>query len=133
MSDRDQKILNSLSRVYEAYSRGDFDAAIEIAHPEIEFLPPGGQSPVRGADEVRAWMEPDALEDQRIEPIEFRINGNKTLVRQRARARGAGSGIELDLEMWTVWTLDDDGRVTRIEAFLIHEERDALAAAVLSE
>ena len=88
---------------------------------------------MRGSEALRAWMEPDALEDQRIEPIEFRINGNRVLVRQRTLARGAGSGIELDLENWAVWTLDDDGLAMRVESFLVHEESDALAAAGLSE
>jgi len=133
MSDRDQEIIASLRRTYEAFSRGDFDAAIEIAHPEIEFVPPGGQGSRRGADAVRAWMEPDAFEEQQIQPREFRIKGDKVLVRQFTTARGAGSGIELDLENWAVWTLDDDGLATRIESFLIHEESEALAAAGLSE
>jgi ketosteroid isomerase-like protein len=133
MSDRDREILSSLRRTYEAFNRGDFDTAIQIAHPEVEFVPPGGQSPLRGSDALRAWMEPDALEDQRIEPIEFRINGNRVLVRQHTLARGAGSGIELDLENWAVWTLDDDGLAMRVASFLIHEKSDALAAAGLSE
>jgi ketosteroid isomerase-like protein len=133
MPDREQEIPSRLRRTYEAYSRGDFDTAIQIAHPELEFVPPGGQSPLRGAGAVRAWMEPDALEDQRIEPSEFRVNGDKVLVRQHNRARGAGSGIEVDVETWAVWTLDDDGLATRIEGFLIHEESDALEAAGLSE
>ena len=133
MTDRDQEIISSLRRTYEAYSRGDFDAAIKLAHPEFELVPPGGQSPLRGSDAVRAWMEPDALEDQRIEPIGFRLNGNKVLIRQRTWARGAGSGIEFEIEMWAVWTLDDDGLATRLEGFLIHEEAEALEAAGLSE
>lgn len=133
MPDRDQEIIDSLRRAYEAFSRGDFDTAVEISHPETEFVPPGGQSPLRGANAVRAWMEPDALEDLRIEPIEFRINGNKVLVRQRIRARGAESGIELEDENCVVWTLDDDGLATRVEAFLSHEESEALEAAGLSE
>jgi ketosteroid isomerase-like protein len=133
MPDRDQEIISSLRRTYEAYSRGDFDTAIEIAHPEIELVPPGGQSPLRGADAVRAWMEPDALEDQQAELLEFRINGNKALIRSHNRARGAGSGIEIDIELWAVWTLDDNGLATRIEGFLGHEENDALEAAGLSE
>lgn len=132
MSNQDQEI-NTLRRAYEAFSRGDFDTAIGIAHPEIEFVPPGGQSPLRGADAFRAWMEPDALEDQRIEPIEFRVNGNKVLVRQHTLARGAGSGIEIDVETWAIWTLDDDGFATRVVSFLIHEESEALEVAGLSE
>jgi ketosteroid isomerase-like protein len=133
MSDRDREIISTLRRTYEAYSRGDFDTAMEIAHPEIELVRPGGQSPLRGADAVRAWMDPEALEDQRAELLEFRINGNKALVRTRNRARGAGSGIEIDIELWAVWTLDDNGLATRIEGFLGHEKNDALEAAGLSE
>lgn len=133
MPDRDQEIINSLRRTYEAFSRGDFDTAMEIAHPEIELALPGGQSPLRGADAVRAWMEPDALEDQQAELLELRVNGDKALIRSRNRARGAGSGIEIDVELWAVWTLDDDGRVTRIEGFLGHEKTDALAAAGMTE
>jgi ketosteroid isomerase-like protein len=126
-------MIGSLRRAYEAFSRADFDTAIEIAHPEIEFIPPGGQSSLRGADAVRAWMDPDAIEQQRVEPREFRINGNKVLVRQHTWGRGAGSGIEVEVDMWVVWTLNDDGLATRMEAFLLHQESAALEAAGLSE
>ena len=106
---------------------------MNMAHADIEFARPGGGSPLKGAEAMRAWMEPDALEEQKLEALEFRINGSKVLVRQNTRARGAGSGIELDVDTWVVWTLDDDGLVTRVEGFLAHEEADALEAAGLSE
>jgi len=121
-----------MRRAYEAFNDGDFDTAIEMAHPEIEFVAPGGQSPVRGAGALRAWMEPDAFEEQQIQPREFRIHGNKVLVRQHAHARGAGSGIELDIEQWVVWTVDDDGLMTRVESFLPHQEKEAFEAAGVS-
>jgi len=133
MSDRDQEIISTLRRAYEAFSRADFDAAIEIAHPEVEFVLPGRQSPLKGTDALRAWMEPDAIEEQRIEPREFRIKGNKVLVRQHTWGRGASSGIEVEVDMWVVWTLNDDGLVTRVDAFLIHEEGEALEAAGLGQ
>ncbi len=131
MTDRDQEIITSLRRAYEAFSQGDFDTAIELAHPEIELIRPGGQLPMRGAPAMRAWMEPDALEDQRIEPREFRCNGDRVLVRQHTRARGAESGIELDVDTWVVWTFDDDGLARRAESFLIHQEAKAVEAAGL--
>ena len=133
MPDRDQEIIGSLRRTYEAFSRADFDTAIEIAHPNVEFVPPGGQSPLLGADALRAWMEPDAIEEQRVEPREFRVNGDKVLVRQHTWGRGAASGIELEVDMWVVWTLNGDGLVTRMEGFLVDQEREALEAAGLSE
>ena len=132
VANRDQEIIDSLSRTFDAFSRGDFDTAIEIAHPEIELIPPGGQGSYIGADAVRSWMEPDAIAEQRIEPREVRINGDKVLVRQHTWGRGAGSGIELEIDTWVVWTFDGDGLVTRIEAFLIHQETAALEAAGMS-
>lgn len=133
MAGRDQEIIASVHRTYEAFIRGDFEVAMEMAHPEIEFVSVGEQSRLRGADALRAWMEPDAFEEQQIQPREIRIQGNKVLVRQHAQVRGAGSGIELDIDLWAVWTMDDDGLVRRIESFLIHQENEALEAAGLEE
>ena len=130
MSDEN---VEKLRRAYESFSRSDFDAAIEIAHPEIEFLRAGGQAAVRGAAAFREWMEPDALVDLRIEPLELRTHANKVLVHARSRARGAGSGIELDLRNWAVWTFDETGLATRVEAFLDHERDEALKAVGLPE
>ena len=118
-----------MRRAYDAFSRGDFDTAIEIAHPDIEFVPPGGA--IKGRAALRAWAEPDAMEDQRILPLEFHVNGSKVLVRQNTRARGASTGIELDTDTWAVWTFDDDGLATRLDAFLIQEEGEAREAAGL--
>jgi ketosteroid isomerase-like protein len=133
MNERAAAMIGALRRGHEAFNRGDFDAAVEIAHPEVEFVPPGGQASRRGADALRAWMEPDAFEEQRIEPLDFRVEGKRVLVHQHAQARGAGSGIELDIENWTVWTFDDDLLVTRVESFLPHQESEALEAAGLRE
>jgi hypothetical protein len=133
MDERDAAMIDALRRAHEAFNRGDFGAAVEIARPEVEFVPVGGQASLRGAEALRAWMEPDAFEEQRIEPLDFRVEGNKVLVRQHTQARGVGSGIELDIENWTVWTFDDDLLVTRVEAFLPHQESEALEAAGLGE
>ncbi len=133
MDGHNAAMIDALQRTYEAFNRGDFDAAVAIAHPEMEFVPPGGQASLRGAAAVRAWMEPDAFEEQRIEPLDFRAEGMKVLVRQHTQARGAGSGIVLDMDVWAVWTFDDDLLVTRLESFLPHEESEALEAAGLRE
>jgi ketosteroid isomerase-like protein len=122
-----------IRRVYDAFNRGDFDAAIANADPEIEFVRPGDLSPLVGRDALRAWMEPDAFETQTVEPLEFTVSGDKILVRQNLKAQGSGSGIEFDIESWTVWTLGDDGHVTRMEVFLDHHREEALEAAGLAE
>jgi ketosteroid isomerase-like protein len=133
MSEHDVEAVARLRRAYEAFNRGDFDAAVEVGrvHPDIEYVPPGGQAAVQGIAQFRAWMEPDAFESQVIEPRDFRVAGNKILVWQETKGRGAGSGIEIELDLWAVWTLDDAGLVTRVEAFLPQERAEALRAAGL--
>ena len=131
MISRDDELIALLRENYAAFNRGDFEAMARTFHPDIEIV--GGLlAPVRGVAAAREWLEPDAFEDQRIEPLDFRVNGNKVLVRQRFTGRGAGSGMELDLTVFVVFTVEDD-LVTRAEGFPPHEEAQALEAAGLSE
>jgi ketosteroid isomerase-like protein len=125
---RDDKRIELLRRSFEAFNRGNFDAAIADAHPDVVFVRPGAQAELRGAEAFRGWMEPDAFESQMIEPLEFRVSGDNVLVRQHATARGAGSGIEIDIESMTLWTFDEDDKVTRVEFFLPHQKAEALTA-----
>jgi ketosteroid isomerase-like protein len=131
MGERDEEIIARLRGFYEAFNRGDYDAATEVAHPAIQFVRPMGS--LHGADALRGWMRPDAFGEQQIEPSEFTVNGNRVLVRNHVRARGAGSGIEVDVKGWSVWTLNENGLVTRLEFFLEHQRAEALDAAGLSE
>ena len=78
-------------------------------------------------------MEPDAIEEQRIEPLDFRVKGDKVLVRVHVTGRGAGSGIPIDFVTCTVYTLDDHGLVKEAQGFLPHEEAEALEAPGVSE
>jgi ketosteroid isomerase-like protein len=133
MSQENVEIIESLQRGFDAYSRGDFDAAVENFHPEIELVPAGRQSTIRGARAIRTWMEPDAFESQVVEPLEFRVAGSKVLVRHRSKIRGAGSGIEADFVNWSVWTFNEAGLVTRFEIYLPNQEAEALEAAGLRE
>jgi ketosteroid isomerase-like protein len=127
----DDDVIQRLREGYEAFNRGDFDSAAAFFHPEVEYIPVGGQPPVRGADAIRAWMEPSAFARQVIEAREITVNGDRALVRTHAAIRGAGSGIEMEVESWTVLTQDHDGLVTRMEAFFLHDEAEARAAAGL--
>jgi ketosteroid isomerase-like protein len=129
MSEENVELVRS---ILAAFNRGDIEAVVQAVHPDIEFTRVGEQSPVRGVAELRKWMEPDAFQDERFEPLDFTVNGNKVLVHQHFTGRGAASGMELDFTTFAVFTLDD-GLVTRLEAFLPHEEAEARGAAGLSE
>jgi ketosteroid isomerase-like protein len=122
--------VERLRTIYDLFSREEFDEAARFAHPDVELFRVG-ESPLHGAKSVRAWMEPEALEEHRVEPLRFTTNGPRVLVWQRNRARGAGSGAEVSAELWVVWTFDDEGLATRVEVFL--EEAPALEAAGLAK
>jgi ketosteroid isomerase-like protein len=129
MSIPEDELIRRLHRGYDAFNRGDYEAATEWVHPDVVLvsLSPG-RTELRGADALRAWMEPDAFESQASEALEIEIAGNRALIHQRTKARGAGSGIEMEIDSWAVWTFDGDGRVTRIENYLEHEEDEARRA-----
>jgi ketosteroid isomerase-like protein len=129
----DEEMIAVLRRLHDAFNRGDFEAVVQMAHPDIEIVRTGGQSSIKGIAALREWMEPDAIEEPRAETLDFRVRGDTVLVRTHVTGRGAGSGIEIDFVIYVVWTLDDDGLVTRGQAFYPHEEAEALEAAGLSE
>ena len=121
-------MIERVRETYEAFNRGDFDAAIAFAHPEVVYVRPGDLHQLVGAAALREWMEPSAFEAQTIELLDAEAAGNRVLVRQLTRARGSGSGIEMEIESWTVYTFDDQGLVTRLETFFLHEEAEARRA-----
>jgi len=132
MSQLNVETVEGLQRGFDAYNRGDFDTAVENFHPEAELAPAGSQPMIRGIGAIRAWMEPDAFESQVVEPLEFRVAGNKVLVRHRTKIHGAGSGIEAEFVNWSVWTYNKTGLVTRFEIYLPNQEEEAHEAAGLS-
>jgi ketosteroid isomerase-like protein len=125
----EDELIRRLQSSYDAFNRGDFDAATKWVHPDVVFISLSpGRTELRGLEAFRAWMEPDAFDSQAVKGEVIEIAGGKALIRQQTRARGAGSGIEIEIGSWTVWTIDEDGRVTRIENFLEHEEDEARRA-----
>ena len=117
-SPRDDELIERLRSIYDAFNRGDFDAVIDFAHPDMVMVRPGELSELSGMEAVRAWMEPDAFESMAVTPLEFEPSGNSVLVRTTAIGRGAGSGIEVEIGSWAVWTFDDERRITRLAVFL---------------
>jgi ketosteroid isomerase-like protein len=129
----DKEMIAALRRLHNTFNRGDFETVVQLVHPDFEFVRTGGQPSIKGVDALREWMEPDAIDEQRFEPLDFRVKGDKVLVRVHATGRGAGSGIEIDAVIYTVYTLDDHGLVKEAQGFLPHEEAEAVKAAGLSE
>lgn len=133
MSDRDQELIATIRRAFDASNRGDFDSAVEDADPDIELVTIDNLTHLRGADEFRAWMEPTTVENVVAKTERFEVAGNNVLVRHFTRGRGVASGISHEMRFWAVWTFNDAGLVTRIVGFRDEEEAKARQAAGLSE
>ena len=132
MGISDDEKIERITKLLAALNAGELDDAVELSDSDIVLVRPGGAGELRGVERLREWMEPDAFESQVVEPLEFRVAGNKILVRHRTKIHGAGSGIEADFVNWTVWTYNKAGLVTRFEIYLPNQEEEAHEAAGLS-
>ena len=120
---------------FESFQRGDYDAAMDVFDPEIEYdlthFPDGkvyrGHDGVREA--FRIWM--GTWDDFRQELDEL-IDGGDTEVIAVVRefGRGKGSGIALERPTVGLWTMRD-GKAVRIRFF--ERREDALEAVGVSE
>ena len=126
--------VETLRAVYDGVQSRRFRRGeCELVRPDAGVHSPRSGSAAREArTAIREWMEPDAFEKQQFEPLDFEVNSDRVLTRQRLRARGAGSGIELDVETWVVFTFDN-GLVARGEVYPLGQEDEARRAAGLEE
>jgi ketosteroid isomerase-like protein len=118
---------------YEAFNRGDLDAAFELLDPDIEWVtdsrvPFAGT--YRGHAEVRGLLR-DQMEvfgDVTMEPYELFESGDKIVTFVRQRATGHASGAEIEIVVGHLWTVRD-GKAVRFQGF--PEREKALEAAGL--
>jgi len=128
-----QADVETLRVVYEAVSRGDWDATTRFAHPELELqtadrvVNPGTY---RGADEVRRFFEDlfEPFEEVVTEPEEFFEHGDQIAVFVVTRLRPTGSSAVVETRVGHLWTMRE-GKASRLQVFPKRE--DALDAAGL--
>jgi ketosteroid isomerase-like protein len=132
-----QENVEVVRRAVDGWNRGDVDAWMEAAHPEVEWssgvqrLVEGTQTVWRGRDEVRRfWDEWHALWDLSIQISEFRNIGDTIVALGQMQIRGKASGIDLDQSVAYVVEFDS-GLIRKMSAYL--DEAEALQAAGLSE
>ena len=135
MSEKQEKV----GALYEAMNRGDFDAAVECLHRDVEIQPAlGGVMDIgrrySGRDEARRLLETitEGIEriETRAEPQEVTDIGGDRLIRvERWHPRGR-QGMETEMVITQLYTFRD-GLILRIDGF--RDKAGALEAAGLSE
>jgi ketosteroid isomerase-like protein len=132
MSHENVELIRSC---YEAVARGDLDAALAFAHPQVEVRATGRLpdiEQVRGHEAVRQYFRDlfSAFEEVRLEPERYIDAGDAVVVPTRQTMRGKGSGVELVNRLVVVWHVRD-GLVTLGESYA--DERAALEAVGLAD
>jgi ketosteroid isomerase-like protein len=130
-----QENIEALRTAYEAFNRGDWEAAMRLAHPEFELQTPDrdvNPGTYRGAEAARRFLEElfEPFEEVVIEPEEFHDRGEQIAVFLLVRLRPAGSSAFVENRIGHLWTLRG-GKIARLAVFPRREE--ALEAAGLSE
>lgn len=128
--------VDAVRRCLDGWNRGDIDAWLGPAHPEVEFSSEiarrmeGAETVFRGVAELRQfWVDWHAIWNLTIEPAEFRDLGDTVLVLGRMRARGEASGVDLEQPVAYVYEFDDDGLARRVWAY--RDPQQALEAVGL--
>jgi ketosteroid isomerase-like protein len=131
-----QENVEIVRRLYDAFSREDWDAAVRDVHPDsvVTFKggPRAGTYP-GGSEELRAVIEEvrAGFDSWITEPLEFFESGERVvaIVNNRLRPKGGISG-EFEYRNGTIWTIRD-GKIRSMVQFPNPEE--ALEAAGLRE
>jgi ketosteroid isomerase-like protein len=107
---------------YEAWSRRDVEALLEVVHPDAEARPilgaNIGASVYRGRDGLRQWFKDLHQEWESFQTRVTRIDesGDRALCTIDIHARGRASGVVIEGELYHVVELRD-GLILRLEAF----------------
>jgi ketosteroid isomerase-like protein len=132
MSEENVEIVR---RLYEAWGRGDYSAAMDSIDPEIEVDLAVGldlDGSYRGHGEIAEmqrgfWAE---FEDPQNEIKELIPVGDDVVAGVRFYGRGKRSGVKVDMPGWHMWRLRE-GKVVRW--WLRPTKEEALKAAGLFE
>jgi ketosteroid isomerase-like protein len=110
---------------FDAFNRGDFDAAVTYFAPEIVWrdpseVPDAGEH--HGPDEVKGLWRSFAEQwtDMRMDPLEFAEDGDRTLVRVHFSGKGRESGAPMELEFFQLWTIRES-RALSVDSFISRE------------
>ncbi len=127
--------VEAVRNAWSAYNRGDIDAFLAAASPEVEFIedPSFPEAGVyRGRDAVRAYIGQfrEQFSKHQFEIEELRDLGSRVLALLKEHATGAISGAEVEVRPNFLYDFED-GQVVRVRAYL--DRAKALEAAGLQD
>lgn len=120
----------------EAFSRHDFDAALQYVTEDATWAPfvARTETPLlRGRDQIRAAWESqlEVLDDLRVEVLEVVADeDDRVITRTLLKGRGHGSGLPIEGRYVTLFAFRD-GLASGVESY--GSVAEALEAAGLSE
>jgi ketosteroid isomerase-like protein len=110
-----EELVEMVTRGHEAFNRQDIDAALEFAHPDIEWHPAFGESLLgasvyRGREGFRRYFEQvnEVLERFMVVPLSFSTVGENVVLQAEISGHGRASGMEIKTEMTVVWRFRGD-------------------------
>lgn len=121
---------------YELWGRGEFDQALKLMHPEVEWFPPSyapEPGPHRGRDAVRrgidAYFQGFAEFRPEIAEIGPAARPGTYLAEVQTYTKGKTSGIESTIDVLHLIEMRD-GKIARLQVFT--DRAEALEAAGLT-
>lgn len=116
--------VDAVRRSFEGWNRGDVDAWLGAAHPDVEFYSEvarrmqGAETVSRGVAELRRfWDDWHSVWNLKIEAAEIRDLGDTVVVLGRMRARGEASGVNLEQPVAYVYEFEG-GLARTVRAYL---------------
>ncbi len=130
--------VSIVRRAYDAFNRGDWEAALQHADPGLTWRLHGELAldvpeAVRGREAVKElWVGFfDAWDDYKMEPLELtEAPDGRLLVTVLFTAVGQGSTAPIELTYFWLYRVRD-GAITEVDAYL--DRAEALAAAGMED
>jgi ketosteroid isomerase-like protein len=101
-----QENAEAFWRAVSAFDRRDWDAYLELMHPDVEAVPllVETEGDYHGHNGVRRWLRDlfDIFPDFAIEVVEARDLGDVTFATMRYRAHAAESDTPVEAPLWVV-------------------------------
>jgi ketosteroid isomerase-like protein len=122
--------VERVQRLWEAFAHGGIDEVVEIVDEDVEWRPYGaGGRVLRGAEELRAYLEQREAQGDRIEAEVYSYEEYRDCVLASGHLRIRTSERMTDTQLHWLYTFDGD-RLVRFDAF---PSRDQAFAAARGE